>query len=425
MMKTPVASISRREFLGRSAGVVVLGMAPSGAWAASAEPALTMAILERSLAAARFPGAVAALGGDFDEPTFVSRGVIAFDSDRLAGPDTLWRIFSMTKPVTGMAAMLLIGEGRLRLDQPVAEFIPAFGDLRVLTDPAGLQSRPAKVKLTVRHLLTHTGGFGYAGQMPEPLTAAYLRLGLNPGRGGEAGPSSSPPIAPSLAEFADRLATLPLLSEPGARWNYSLGIDLLGRVIEIASGQPFDLFLQQRFFDPLEMRSTGFAVSTHDAAQLAGNYRRDGDKLALVDPGPTSVFLEKPPFPFGGSGLVSTARDYDHFLAMLAHKGIYKGRRIMPADVVAAGLSNLLPAGVDFQPYRALMRIDTDGFGAGGSVTLSGPGAGEYGWSGLAGTVARVSPERGWRGAGYINVINEYGLLASLPPAFRQDSEIA
>jgi CubicO group peptidase (beta-lactamase class C family) len=250
--------------------------------------------------------------------------------------------------------------------------------------------------------------------MPAKLTEAYQRLGLIGLRG-----IDTKADRPNLAEFCNRLATMPLLTDPGVRWNYSLGIDVLGRVIEVASGQAFDAFLQQRLFDPLGMASTGFRARAADAGRIASNYGRQGEAVTLLDPGPTSTFLQPPAYPSGGGGLLSTARDYDRFLTMIANRGTFQGRRIMPERAVDLGTSNLLPAGAEF---RDIMAVGGDaGYGAAGVTVLTGPDAGRYGWGGAAGTVGYANPKRGTRFGGYINVMGEYALFAGMAPAAEKD----
>lgn len=418
-MATPSPVLNRRRLL---AAAAACGLAPSLSRAQNAPlfPAST-AVLERGIADRRYPGAVGAFGLGAAEPVFVSRGTLAFDSTDLVGPDTLWRAFSMTKPVVGMAAMILIDEGKLTLDQPVADLIPAFAKMRVLTDPETMASRPAERPITVRHLLTHTGGIGSIGAlpnaMPPKMVDAFRAANLS------ARPTPPDPAGPDLAQFAERLATLPLLTEPGTRWNYSLSIDLLGRVIEVASGEAFDTFLDRRLFKPLGMSSTGFTVPQSQAARLAANYQRKDDKMTLIDPGATSAYLKPPAYPSGGGGLVSSARDYDRFLTMIANRGTFAGRQIMSARAVDLGTSNLLPKGVVFQDMMS--GGGEIGFGAAGSVVLTGPNAGQYGWGGAAGTIAYANPRTRMRLAGYINVIGDYTLFTDLPPAALKDFGVA
>ncbi|WP_241241781.1 serine hydrolase domain-containing protein [Sphingobium algorifonticola] len=397
-------TIDRRSLLrgatllgaGAAFPLAALARTPAESW-----PGL-QGLIDGYVAQRRFAGGVIAVGRGTAAPDYLSGGTIASDSPVKADPDTLWRIYSMSKPITGMAAMILIGEGKLRLDQPIADFIPGFASMRVLTSPdSSLDAVPAKAQITVRHLMTHTAGLGYTIVTTGPLLAEYQRLGLYAFIASRAPLPGQPPMvhAPSLKDFADRLATLPLVAEPGTRWSYSVGLDVLGRVIEVASGQPFDAFLQSRIFDPLKMTSTGFTVTKDNAARLATNYYHAGPVTLPVDPGATSIFLDPPPFPFGGAGLISSARDYDRFLAMLVGLGTLDGTTIMAPETARLGMSNLLPPVV---PTDTAM-LKGRGFGAGGRVTLTGPGTGSFGWAGAAGTVGFADPVRQVRAGGYAN----------------------
>ena len=412
---------TRRGLIGGlgAAGLAATGTAPAWGKAKREFPAVR-ALIDSQISAGTVPGAIAAIGIGKEPPEFVRAGSLAVGGKARVDADSLWRVYSMTKPVTGMAAMLLIAEGKLKLDQPIADIIPAFAAMRVLTDPANsLASKPAVRPITIRHLLTHTGGLGYAGSIKGPLNDEYRRLGLTPGRTRRGPPEDgAAPTAPSLATFADRLATLPLLSEPGGRWNYSLSLDLLGRVIELVSGMPFDQFLAQRFFHPLGMRSTFFTVPAPDIGRFATNYALKSGKLEVFDPADQSVFLEPPPFPFGGAGLVSSARDFDRFLAMLANGGTVDGESIMPPSSVSLGMSNLLPEGASMRYFTG--PPGTTGFGAGGSVGKFGSDQ-IYGWLGAAGTTAMVVPARGLRFCGMINVLGTFAFATKLPEAVRTD----
>ncbi|MCC6827168.1 MAG: beta-lactamase family protein [Novosphingobium sp.] len=381
-----------------------------------------VALVDRWVGPGKFPGMIAALGLPGQDTRYAVRGTDGFlDLDPLS-PDSLFRIYSMTKPITGFAAMLLIDEGKLSLDQPVADILPKFAKMQVQVTPDGPLDtvRPARTPITIRHLLTHTSGLGYSIVQSGPIKMAYENAGLVAGRvshmvlpGLGVGKS-----APSLALFADRLAELPLVYEPGTRWSYGVGLDLLGRVIEVASGQPFDAFLKQRLFDPLGMASTGFQVPAADAKRLTTNFAAVYGTFIAIDPGDTSIYLDKPPFPFGGSGLVSSPRDYDRFLLMLANLGAIGGTRVMSEAAVRAGTGNLLPAGV---PRPAALPPASD-FGAGGRVGV-GAEAGIFGWAGAAGTVATVDMRRGIRSGIYVQFMppDALPLLPEYQQALRDD----
>ncbi|MDF7777444.1 serine hydrolase [Sphingomonas sp. AOB5] len=376
----------------------------------------TQALADRYVAENKVPGIVMSVGYRESPTQFLSAGRIAAEPGApMAGPDSLWRIYSMTKPITGIAAMILIDEGKLKLDQPISDFIPAFKNMKVLDDPNGttLASHPAKGPITVRHLLTHTAGLGYSIVTKGPLLDEYNKLGINPAA---VGPAMEPQMravrAPTLEEFANRLATLPLIAEPGTKWSYSISLDLLGRVIEVASGQKFDDFLQSRLFKPLKMDSTGFTVAPGNAARFATNYYYVGDTRLPIDGGPSSIWLSPPSFPYGGAGLVSSARDYDRFLHMLQNGGVLDGVRILKPETAELAMSNLLPAGTDTSGLGTLSGLAGKlGFGAGGSVYLEDvPGAagkGTYGWAGAAGTLGWVDRGRGIRGVVMVNYFGD------------------
>ena len=408
--------MNRRQLLttaGQLGLLASLGGLNARALAAPASAATMQVFIDNLVAQRMAPGAVLAIGEDSAAPQFLRAGKLAFDSSFAVDADTLWRIHSQTKPVTGIAAMMLIGEGQLKLDQPVADFIPAFGKMRVLIDPdRSLDARPATRTMTIRHLLTHTAGLGYTTPLNKgPLVDEYLRLGLSAGLGSR---NENRSAVSSLAEFAERLATLPLLAEPGTKWSYSCSLDLLGRVIEIVGGMPFDQFLEHRLFKPLGMRSTYFGVPQSERNRLVTSYQRDDRTLTEVDPGATSIYLDPAPVPYGGSGLVSSARDYDRFLAMLANRGTLDGVTILSPDNAALSMSNLLPAGVDMPVWEQMGLPTGAGFGAGGSVQLSGPGKGSFGWFGVAGSIGRANPITRRRASGFINVFGNFALVEKM-----------
>lgn len=346
------------------------------------------------------PGAVATLGWGDAPAGSVARGSEAFDDDDPVGPDSLFRIYSMTKPVTGMAAMMLIDEGAMRLDQPLADILPQFAAMRVALDPAkGLESRPARTTITIRHLLTHTAGFGYGGVGRDRVSLELLRLGLAPGIVSRlALPGLTPPVpTPGAAEFLRLAATVPLLAEPGTRWAYSMGLDILGLAIEQVTGQGLADVLQQRIFDPCGMESTGFTVPRARTGRMTANYGLLAGLPLPLDRPADSVFLDPPPFAFGGAGLVSTPADYDRFLRMLLNGGRVGTRQVIGARALETGLSDLLPPGVDTRGTP----VAGAGFGAGGRVGLDGD-AGSFGWSGAAGTLGLINTRIGLRAGLYV-----------------------
>ena len=404
-------TLSRRRFLstgGLVAGALTLpGCVTAKTPAASAVQLTASGALIRSLVDGRkIVGGLAALGAG---PTLSTVGHGGLVRDGAMTPDarTLWRIYSQTKPITGMAVMQLIEAGRLSLDQPLSEILPEWADQRVQVSADTLDSRPAARPITIRNLLTHTAGLGYTIVTKGPLLAEYIRLGLNPGQVSRVAIPGLPnvPNAPSLAEFSKRLATLPLIADPGTRWSYSVAADLLGRVVEVASGVPFDRYLQDRLFAPLRMDDTSFTVPASKVDRLSTSYASVGGLLIPVDPAANSIYTDVPTFPYGGAGLVSTATDLDRFLHMLANRGELDGERVMGAATAELAMSDLLPAGAS----TAGTFVAGQGFGALGQVVRTvvpgGPKAGSFGWAGAAGTVGFVDRERGLRLGGYIQVL--------------------
>ncbi len=387
--------IGRRGFLGWSGALAATSaLMPAQLWAkAVAEKYPTIrAQFESYVSSGKLPGLVAAVGRGNAAADLIAVGTIAQGSNTPVDIDSLWRVYSMTKPITGIAAMILVGEGKLKLDQPIADFIPEFANMTVLTDPDNsLAAVPAKNQITVRHLLTHTAGLGYGIITKGPLLKLYNEQGINPAifsRFPVPG-QTVPAPTPDLKTFAERVAKLPLIAEPGTKWSYSIALDLLGRVIEVASGMDFGAFLQTRLFDPLKMTSSYFQVPASETKRFVTNYALMGSVLFPVDPAPSSIYLDKPAFAFGGAGLVCSARDYDRFLHMLQNAGELDGVRIMSAETVALAVSNLLPAGVKTEGTF----VEGAGNGAGGRVGL-GAFEGTFGWGGAAGTVAFVDTKR-------------------------------
>ena len=379
--------------------------------AASPLPA-TQALFQGYVTAGKMPGIVGAFGiGDL--PTlYVAAGRVGQEPNApAAGPDTLWRVYSMTKPVTAMAAMILIEQGKLSLDQPVSDILPAFKNMRVQLNENTTDSRPAIRPITIRNLLTHTAGLGYNIITKGPLLKLYEDKGILPAQVNTAFEIESRKVRPtSVQEFANRVASVPLIADPGTKWSYSIGLDVMVAVIEKASGTPFDTFVQTHIFDPLKMTSSFWTVPSSDVGRLSTNYAFIADRLVPLDPAASSVYLTPPSFPYGGAGLVMSAHDYDRFLHMLQNYGTLEGVRIMRTETAKLAMSNLLPAGVEFRALpgsTGATMTPKMGFGAGGSVIVEDKadsmGAGTYGWGGAAGTLAWVNPARKIRGTVMVN----------------------
>lgn len=385
-----------------SSGCAPLAHSPVALEAAAvrAYPEL-QAFADRIVSEGKVQGAVIALARGDDPTTFITAGRLSTEPDSPpTQPDTLWRVFSMTKPITGIAAMILVSDGKISLDQPVSDFFPAYKTMGVYVDAEkGGATIPAQ-DLTIRHLMTHTGGLGYAVYAPKAVMDDLTAAGLTPISNGRTADLAAIPSRPrTLLEFAERRGKTPLAWQPGSQFAYSMGLDLLAAVVEKASGMPYEAFLQERMLKPLGMTSTFWQVPASEAYRFASavNLEEDGT-LKVVDAGATSYYLEPPSFPFGGAGLVSTARDYDRFLHMLQNGGALGGKRILSEEAAALAMSDLLPAGVQYSNFGPIPLNELTGFGAGGFVTILetdgfGRKRGTFGWDGALGTRAWVNPQ--------------------------------
>lgn len=418
------AALDRRMLLGMGAAVGLGAMLPRLARAAQ-QPELipqVRAVVEHWVGPGRFPGMVASLGLPGREPEYVARGSEGFNDADPVTADSLFRIYSMTKPITGMAAMELVAQGRIGLDQPVADVLPEYAHMMVQDEYDGSITKlhAAPRPITMRHLVTHTSGIGYTIIQQGPIKALMEDKGLVAGQISRMklpGLFRGEPVK-GLEAFARGLAQVPLVADPGTRWSYSMGLDLMGRVIEVVSGKPFDAYLQDTIFGPAGMTSTAFRVPAADAHRLTTNYAAVGGVLAPIDEGASSIYLDKPAFPFGGAGLVSSPRDYDRFLRMLAQMGMIDGVRVLSESAVRMGTSSLLPPGV----LVPEMFGGPCGFGAGGRVG-QGAESGLYGWSGAAGTVGMVDMVHGLRSQIFVQFMppNALDLLPEFQKALKAD----
>jgi CubicO group peptidase (beta-lactamase class C family) len=350
-------------------------------------------LLAQYVGAKKLAGAAVAVA-DGDSPlTYLKAGRISFDSDTPFDENSVCRVYSMTKPVTGLATILLVEAGKLRLDQPVSDIIPELRRPQVALDPSiGLEARPARKPMTIRHLLTHTSGLVYWTPLrdTDALSTAYRARGITPGNyGAGLKRPGYGPQAIGLEDMVKRLADVPLAAEPGTVWRYSVGLDVMGLVIQRVSGKPLDVFARERLFEPLKMASTGFQVPENAVSRLTTNYTVAPNGLVPLDPQHTSVFLRPPTLLAGGAGVVSTARDFARIGAMLIRDGELEGVRVMSADSARLAQSNLLPPAVRYEGggYGAGMRAAT-----GGSTAHDAAGA--VSWNGAAGTMWLVNPTR-------------------------------
>jgi len=306
--------------------------------------------------------------------------------------DTIFRIYSMTKPIVSVAALILYEEGKLLLSDPVSKFIPELSGLSVMKNPTGSidDTVPALREMTVRDLLTHTSGLSTGSALTggSPLSQAYRAAGVRGSR------SSLRPDA-----WIRALSGLPLLYQPGTHFHYGVSTDVLGVLISVVSGQPLESFLRERIFDPLGMPDTAFQVPDAKLERFAANYRPGEDgKIALLDSPAASRYRRPPIFASGAGGLVSTTGDYHRFAQMLLAGGEQGGVRILSPKTVELMATNHLS---DEEKDVAFLRdwFPGQGFGLGVSVVESvAPGqvlssVGQNGWGGAAGTYYWVDPE--------------------------------
>jgi CubicO group peptidase (beta-lactamase class C family) len=302
-------------------------------------------------------------------------------SDAPMTTDSIFRIFSMTKPIVSVGIMMLVEDGQLLLSDPVAKFIPEFAAQKVAVESGnGLELVPVARPMTVQDLLRHTSGITYDHTGTGPVHQLYQQSRLR-----------SRKI--SNAEHAAIVAGLPLICQPGAEWNYSRSTDILGRVIEVVSGQTLGAFLTERILAPLAMTETGFSTTDANAARLAEPFPTDpwsGDKVQLFN------MLETPAMESGGGGLVSTAMDYARFCQTLLNGGALDGIRLLGRKTLELMASDHLPHGIKVQ---GTLLSPGHGFGLGFAVrTHAGqapfPGSvGQYFWSGIAGTFFWCDPK--------------------------------
>ncbi|MGH9769355.1 MAG: serine hydrolase domain-containing protein, partial [Blastocatellia bacterium] len=389
-------------------------VAPEEVGLASGRLAHIRSVMSRHVAEKRIPGAtglIARRGKIAYQEAFGMADVEAGKPMRL---DTIHRIYSMTKPITSVAVMMLYEEGKFQLNDPVAKYLPEFAKMQVgieekdpQTGKPTLKTAPAKRPVTVRDLLRHTAGLTY-GFFSETLVdkeyrKARILSDLN------------------LAEFVTNLSKIPLLHEPGARWHYSVSVDVLGRLVEALSGKSFDQFLQERIFTPLDMRDTGFYVPADKKDRFAKLYSptKDGKiqpavicatRQECVEKFPNAVpsYLEPPTLLSGGGGLVSTAYDYLRFCQMLLNKGQYDGKRLLSRKTIQLMSSDNLGTIAGMGPGV--------GFGLGFAVSKA-PGeagmmgsAGEYNWGGAAGTRFWIDPQEELIGIFMIQILPHTGL---------------
>jgi CubicO group peptidase (beta-lactamase class C family) len=332
---------------------------------------------------------------------FKSLGQMDLARGKPMADDAIFRIYSMSKPITSVALMTLFEQGYFQLDDPVSRYVPEWKDHKVWLSGDGDQmelvapNRP----MSFRHVLSHSGGLTYGSLLASlgapddgnPVDKAYALHGVRRGDG------------ETLHDFAMKLAKVPLRYQPGEAWMYSLSTDVCGYLVERISGKRFDRYLQEVIFDPLKMVDTSFSVAKDKVGRFTANYQRLPNKtLRLVDDPETSAYLNEPSFFSGGGGLTSTTADYLRFCEMLRRGGELDGERILGPRTIEMMRKNHLPGGGDLTQLAIGGFSETAnagvGFGLGFAMTLDqvatgALGEGDYYWGGAASTIFWVDPK--------------------------------
>jgi CubicO group peptidase (beta-lactamase class C family) len=368
--------------------------APEAVGISSARLARVSALVQGYVDDGKIPGAITVVGREDRVVHFETHGVMDAEAGTRMRPDTIFRIYSMTKPIASVALMMLYEEGRFQLDDPVARFIPSFTELKVYDGGSAEDYRvrdPSRA-MSVRDVLMHTSGLVSADN--TVVGQIYRRADLRPMRG-----------SGSLAEMVAALATVPLACDPGSEWNYGISTDVVGHLVELISGESFDQFLEQRIFRPLGMVDTGFHVPAEKASRFAACYRRasgNAPGYVLQDNPKDSGYLKPKTYFSGAGGLVSTAADYIRFCKLLTNGGSLDGVSILGPRTLEYMTVNHLPNNCDMaamgQPRFTETTMEGIGFGLGFAVLLDPTVAqvigtpGEYYWGGAASTAFFVSP---------------------------------
>jgi len=330
---------------------------------------------------------------------FKSFGAMDLERGKPTRDDTIYRIYSMTKPITSVALMTLYEQGYFQLNDPVSRYVPSWKNHRVWVSGEGddMQTERPTRPVTFRDVLCHTAGLTYGGALPgvgiqHPIDKIYRALKIRSLDG-----------ADTMMEFMDKLSQVPLRYQPGTAWMYSLATDVCGALIEIISGKPLAQYFDEVIFQPLAMKDTAFSVAPEKLERFAANYQRGPDKrLKLLDDPETSPFRHEPGFKSGGGGLTGTSADYLRFCEMLRRGGELDGNRILGPRTIDLMRMNHLPAGKQLTELAlggfSETAYDGVGFGLGfastlGEVESGGLGSGDYYWGGAASTIFWVDPK--------------------------------
>ncbi len=363
---------------------------------------ITEHLQRRYIDAGRIAGGQVAVARHGQVGYFRSLGFRDLERSLPVEEDTIWRIYSMTKPITGVALMTLYERGMFQLNDPVTRFIPQWRDLKVRqkADDGSEQLVDPERPMTVRDLMMHMSGLGFGGgrTLQELFSADNTSQAQGFAPGLRRGPNAT------LESMVEHYAAYPLEFHPGTHWLYSVSTDICGRLVEIISGQRFDDYLREALFEPLGMDDTGFVVPDEKVHRFAACYRRDsGKKLVLMDDPQRSGYRKEPSFLSGGGGLVSTTTDYLRFCQMLLAGGELDGVRILGRKTVELMAANHLPGDGDLQSVALAGGYGEVGFaGMGFGLTVAVAKApaltqvvgspGEYMWGGAASTIFWVDP---------------------------------
>lgn len=371
--------------------------------------------MRRMIADEQIPGTVTLIARKGKVVHFEANGLRDIARKLPMQKDTIFRLYSQSKPVTGVAVMMLFEEGRFLLSDPVSKYLPEFANMQVYagTKDGEVITEPAR-PMTIHQLLTHTSGLTY-DFFPTPVGEMYRQRGVVGSvsvageleQGTQSARGKGALELQSLQQWSERLASVPLVSHPGSAWNYSVGMDVLGRLVEVVSGQSFGDFLNQRIFVPLNMVDTGFHVPPEKLSRFAANYSPAGvaGGLVLLDDPMASPYSLPPSIEMGGSGLVGTVEDYLKFALMLANGGEYNGVRLLSPKTTEFMMANHMTPNIAADPLTSLEGLMSGsrswgmGFGLTGSVVTNAAisglpvSNGTFSWGGAATTHFWVDPE--------------------------------
>jgi len=410
-----------RKFIAAALVATLLGGGSTAALAASKAPAIVAAApesvgfsaeglkkldahMQELVDTGHLPGVTTMLVRHGKIVNYQVHGKKGFDGPPMT-KDTIFRIYSQTKPITGVAMMILYEEGKWTLDDPVSKYIPEFASLRVfkgVNADGSFDTVPADRPPTLREIMSHSGGFAYGLVPDNPIDKAYVSTGVLG--------------AKSSQEFVQKVAALPLVAQPGTRWKYSVSVDIQGLLIEKLSGMSLGDFMQKRIFTPLNMTDTGFWLPAQKTDRLASLYLWAPQQKKLV---PAEGFMvldiSKPPaLPSGGGGLVSTNADYARFAQMLLNGGELEGHRILKPETVKLMRTNMLSDAIMNSNDPPFNTAAGKGFGLDFAVVMdsakAGPyGQGTYSWGGAAGTWFWIDPTNDLFFLGMIHILNKGG----------------